>query len=510
MGFLDRLFQRSPMMAAAQEAITAAYQGAAMSFRTSGRDIWRSGANTEVQAALVRLRDVHRDFVRNNPYAARAVSSRVTNTVGAGIEPSVAKIGPNGQALAIGKRRAIMAAVKRNLHRTAIDYDGRTSFSGLQALIERARSESGEALIVRYRPNAATMRRAGLTVPLQIRVLEGDYLDHMKNGRLASGNVVVLGVEFNSFGQRVAYWLHDVHPGERLPGLMRPNVSQRVPAEDVIHYYHVLRPGQVRGVPDGTPVFMTLWDGQEYEDARLLREKIAACFSVFFTRSPTGGTIAGAGQERAAGSNLKIKNLAPGLVQELPAGAEVTFGNPPTTQGHNEYVSGLIRRIAVGYDCTYEEIGADLTKVSFLSGRLGELHQKRRIDQWQWHWFIPSVCHGVAAWFGEALAIVQRVPEFDLEWTPPAREMLSPKDEIPAVRDAIRAGLTSRSAEIRKRGEDPEQVDNESAEDNARADLLKLSHDSDGRKPRSGPSVSLTGEDVADQPGDDQQQDAAQ
>ncbi len=46
---------------------------------------------------------------------------------------------------------------------------------------------------------------------------------------------------------------------------------------------------------------------------------------------------------------------------------------------------------------------------------------------------------------------------------------------------AIRAGLTSRSASILKQGEDPEQVDEENAADNARADALGLQYDTDPR-----------------------------
>lgn len=463
---------------------TAYYDGASTGYRTSARMVSRRDANAEVRLALPRLRDVHRDLVRNNPYAARAVTSRVANTVGGGIVPSV---------VAKGRTKKRAQDLLRHVRKVTIDYDGRSNLYALQALAERARSESGEALLVRYLPTAERMRADGLAVPLQIRVLEGDYLDHAKHGATASGGFIFMGVEFDAEGRRKGYWLFDDHPHgrefARRPGAVL--TSRFVAAADVIHYYHVLRPGQVRGVPDGTPVIMTARDLAEYEDARLLREKIAACFSMFWTRGeqPTNLAQSASATERAAG--FRISDLAPGLIQELPQGSSVTFGSPPATQGHAEYVSASVRRIAIGYDLPFEEVAGDLTGVSFLSGRLGEIHLARRVEQWQQHNLIPILCDGIARWFVEAAAVMG-VRGFDLEWTAPRREMLSPKDEIPAKRDAIRAGLTSRQEEIRKLGYDPEQVDDEQRQDNERAQALGLAHDSDGRRPQRGPSLSQT------------------
>src|ERR1035438_1300836 len=86
-------------------------------------------------------------------------------------------------------------------------------------------------------------------VPLQLQVLEGDYLDISRTMGIATGSVVQ-GVQFNLFGQREAYWLYNYHPGGVY--MLNPRggiLSQPVPAEQVMHTYNILRPGQVRGVP---------------------------------------------------------------------------------------------------------------------------------------------------------------------------------------------------------------------------------------------------------------------
>jgi hypothetical protein len=68
--------------------------------------------------------------------------------------------------------------------------------------------ESGEALIVRYRPEASLR----LPVPLQVRVLEPDYLDPNKHGPIGNGSICFQGIEFDRSGRRVAYWLYPEHP----------------------------------------------------------------------------------------------------------------------------------------------------------------------------------------------------------------------------------------------------------------------------------------------------------
>ena len=89
-------------------------------------------------------------------------------------------------------------------------------------------------------------------------------------------------------GRRVAYWLFSYHPGGVL--ILNPRggiVSQPVPADQIMHVYRVLRPGQVRGVPWLAPVMMALRDLDDYCDAERVRKKIEACVTAF-VQQPEG------------------------------------------------------------------------------------------------------------------------------------------------------------------------------------------------------------------------------
>ena len=59
------------------------YEGADSGRRTGGWITTGSSGNTEVQGALLKLRNRSRDLVRNNPYAKRGMRVIANNTVGA-------------------------------------------------------------------------------------------------------------------------------------------------------------------------------------------------------------------------------------------------------------------------------------------------------------------------------------------------------------------------------------------------------------------------------------------
>ena len=65
------------------------YDGAALGRRTDGWRTQSTSANAELATSLPLLRDRHRELVRNNPWANRAVQAIVSNTVGYGFTAKV-------------------------------------------------------------------------------------------------------------------------------------------------------------------------------------------------------------------------------------------------------------------------------------------------------------------------------------------------------------------------------------------------------------------------------------
>ncbi|HLS32804.1 MAG TPA: phage portal protein, partial [Brevibacterium sp.] len=334
------------------EAARAYYDGATVGRR--GASIRRSAADANVitRSTLPRLRNGARDLVRNNPHARRAVEAIVANTVGTGIEPQFMRHGERADEL---ERLEAL-----HLDTTTCDAEGRHTYHGLVSLAFHTLVESGEVLIRRRWRRASD----GLAVPVQFQVLEPDYLDQSKDSPTASGGQIVQGVEYDAIGRVRAYWLFSEHPGGDGYHLQ----SRPVPARDVIHALRVDRPGQVRGIPWLSPVMLRLADFADYEDAQLVRQKIAACFSAF-VREPVDGFLPH-GVQRDADGDL-IDRFEPGIIERLPPGAEIEFAEPPGVDGYGEYAAVSLRAIAAGMGISYAALTGDLTSVNFSSGRMG-------------------------------------------------------------------------------------------------------------------------------------------
>lgn len=451
------------MRARLRIAATRAYFDGATTGRRSKSIRW-SNADSNVVSQLQgdRLRSASRDLVRNNAHAKRAVEAIVGNTVGRGVTTHFLRNGvraPDIEELA-----------KRSLETKQCDSDGLLTYRGLQALALRATVEGGEAMIRRRHRRLSD----GLEVPVQFQVLESDYLDRSKDGPVAGGGRIVQGVEFDALGRRRQYWLFSEHPGSR----RLTEASRPVPARDIAHAYRVDRPGQVRGIVWGAPVILAHADFHDYEDAQVMRQKIAACFAVFW-REPFDSAISGSARSE---NDEIIDSIEPGMIERLPPGSEVEFGSPPSVEGYGEYSSVTLHKIAMGWGVSYEALTGDLRGVNFSSGKMGRLEFERNIGSWQQNIVLPMVCDPMAKWWLEAAALAGAdTSGVTAHHITPQTAMIDPPREGKAEREAIRSGQKTFSEVIRGRGRDPVDHLREYAEDLKLLDELGITLDSDAR-----------------------------
>lgn len=431
---------------------------------------WAAVADSsEVMASMLEvLRRRSRDLVRNNPYAASAVGAIVSNAVGTGI-----------QARLPGGASATQKAWRSWSETTACDYTGRHDLYGIQRLVMRAVVESGEVFVLKRVLAEAPLRepqRAPAIIPLQLQVLEAEYLaTNVTKG--AGGNRVVQGIEYDAKGRKVAYHFHVDHPSSVFVG--QPE-TQRWLAADVAHVFREDRPGQNRGVPWGAPVMTRLNALDDYEDAQLERQRIAACFAVFVVDADdTDRTPGGA----AATKNPLSERVEPGIIETLPSGKDVKFSSPAPVSDYAEYVAANLRAIAAGYGVPYEVLSGDLSKTSFASSRIGWLEFDRRLKAWRRDVIHTQLLGPVWMWWAQ-VASVMGLPANDNapEWTPPRREMLNPMEDMKTAVMRVRNGFASWSEVILEDGRDPEVVVEAIARDSARFDELGIVLDSDPRR----------------------------
>lgn len=453
------------------------YEGATLGRRGEGWMASAGSINQVNSTALARLRDRSRWIVRNVPYGKRAIENISLSVVGTGIRPSFA-----------GTERASKQykdAWKAWADSTHCDFDGNLNYYGLQRLAMRTVSESGECLIVKRYKKHDTLN------PLQLQILEPEFLDTSKDDaigfRPTNNNFTIQGIEFDKSGRRVAYWLFDRHPSEF--GNIQ---SDRIPAEDVIHVFDVLRPGQVRGVPFGVSGFLTTRDFSDLQDAMLMKEKISASWSAFVQDMATLDPSVAQGGPKPKPLPDKME---PGAIEILPPGKTITFPNMPSTEGYGEFSRTVKEGMAAAYGVTYADMTGDLTQVNFSSGRMGFIAAQRLVEDWQLNMMIPKFCTGTFEWFATSGFITLGLPrKIATTWTAPRRMMIDPDKETKAMNEAIRAGLNSWEEAAREMGWDPEELKEQLKRQKAMWDELEMMPTSDARfdPTRSDPNADET------------------
>lgn len=472
------------------------YEGAKTGRRTDGWTTASTSANAEIGPSLTKMRDRGRDLVRNNPYGAKAIRVFQTNTVGCGILPK-AQTGDE-------KLNADIDAAWKEWCK-ACDADGLKTFYGIQRLAARAIFESGECLI-RFRNRRPS---DGMEIPLQLQMLEGDFLDATKTG-VNGPNIIIQGVEFDPIGARVAYWLFSQHPGDvvtRTSSLLL--TSQRVPASEVIHLFNEDRIGQVRGVTSFAAVLMKMRDLDEYDDAELMRKKIEACFAAFVTQEAgeDGPTLGDKSTDSKTGKRLE--SLEPGMINYLKPGESVDFGTPGGNDNYPAYMDAQLHAVAAGIGQTYEQVTGDLSNVNYSSYRAGQMEFRADIEQFRELMLIPRLCDAVWHRFVETAYLAGKIRKIDygVKWTPPRFQSIDPSKDTKADITAIRAGLLSLPDAISANGYDPDEQLAEIAATNQKLDELGLILDCDPRKVTGAGQGMQTGDNASKGTADGQNND---
>ncbi|SDH49374.1 phage portal protein [Pseudomonas panipatensis] len=462
------------------------YEGAGTGRRAAGWDAPEAALNAVAIPALPTLRKRSRAAVRNDPYAFSAISKRVSNLIGTGITPR--------SRLEDADLRATVNLLWEDWVDEA-DADGLTDFYGLQAMIARMVEESGECF-VRLRNRRLD---DGLAVPLQLQVLPPDFVPVDRNFTTRSGNVVRAGIEFNGIGKRVAYWMWQNHPGDPIAPRRGYNQLNRIPAEQVLHIFEPLEGGQLRGVPRLAPVLLRLKSLDNYDDAVLFRQEVSNLFAGFITRparadgppvfDPVTGLLPTQDRDGAP-----MVGLEPGTMQELLDGEEVVFSDPP--DAGNTYVDFMRQQLmaaAVGVDLPYELLTGDMGDISDRTLRVLLNEFRRRIEQAQFGVYVFQLCRPVRnAWFDTAvLSGVLTLPDYSTRrreylrtrWIPQGWAYIHPVQDVQGKLLEIAGGLASRSEHVLRTGYDAEQIDQENADDNARAERLGLHYTTDTGNP---------------------------
>ena len=419
----------------------------------------------------------HRDFKRNsgsvNTNIVHAHASLVSNaryvhdnnaTARRGIDIITKYSGgitPHAVGISGKKSNAHEAILKDFADTVACDPANKMNLYAQQALAVRTLVRDGEVLIEKV--VRRDWKDRGLPIPVQTRVLECDYLDKTKVSVSNSGNPIFMGVELDKFGTPIKYHMYDEHPGESRS--IKNQKSKPRDADNIIHAFDLERPGQVRGITKLAPVLVRLRDLDEYEDAQLVKQKIAACFvgvvedlnSELLAQSPTKDE-----QEEEFGRILT--EWSPGKIIQGVSGKHINFNTPPSVDSFKDTTPEYKRSIAAGLGVPYMALACDYGRANYTSSRMEFLDFYKMIDHLQENVLIPQICHRIFSWFLEGCELTGLSSKgVKGIWTPPKKLLIEPLRDVQGTILSIQSGLISHAEGVRSLGFDPFDVYDEIA-----------------------------------------------
>lgn len=215
---------------------------------------------------------------------------------------------------------------------------------------------------------------SGGLIPFKLQALEVDELAVYQNTPNNKKNKVVGGIEYNEYNKPVGYWIQQYS----IDGFEIPD-AKYYPAEDIIYYFSKSRPSQIREMSDFTPTLTRIRDANEFMTAVSVKERIAACLSVFIKRAMPQASGVGRGTQGPTplNSNYDGKKLSPGMISELNPGDEIQVVDPKGSASDSaDFLKLQQRLVGAGQGLSYECTSRDMSQTNYSSARQGSIEDE--------------------------------------------------------------------------------------------------------------------------------------
>lgn len=484
----------SPEVGMRRQQLRAAEREFRFGYGRSATDRTRGGwysvqgsADAEILPDLPSVRGRSRELIANDPIAASIKQTLVDNVVGTGIR---AQSNPDRRVLGVSD--ATIEAVREAAEERWQTWTCEAEFTGRHDLHSMMRLgvgqwvECGEVFLVRNVVRESVTREFWTCWDVidPDRVSSPDDTDRLdtRNGK----NQIRSGVELTSRGVPVAYHIRLGHPGDGIYETSRQERWRRISAFDpvgrpnVIHLYQQQRPGQTRGLPVLAPVMGSLDHLARFQEAALIRERVAACFSAFIVKPEHS---VGLPFEGDGGATQRAIDLEPGQVEQLLPGEDIRFPNlGGLGQDFEKFVRHTMRQVGAALGLPLELFAKDFSQTNYSSAR-GAVLEARRVFQQMQRLLIRRVLQPM--WdllFEEAFlrgdlgrlpgASENLRPWSRASWVPPGYGWVDPQKEIAASKAAIEVGVSTLADEAAAQGRDWEEVlEQQAREKQKRTDL---------------------------------------
>lgn len=442
-----------------------------------------SSPEEDIDLNLFVLRNRCRDLY-NSPLGRSAINTTRTNVIGSGLQLK-SRIDFNFLGLSEDEADAWEQNVEREFSLWAesvfCDACRLNNFYELQQLAQLSWLQSGDAFVLLKQDNPLPY----MPYPLRLHLVEADRISTpntlnniVSNGIFAieavgeNGNKIISGVEIDSSGAVVAYYISNRYPQSfYILNDTKPIEWTRVEAfgqltgrRNILQLMESERPEQRRGVPFLAAVIEPLKQLTRYTEAELMAAVVTGMFTVFIKSKnassdmPLGSMISGNEQLEDTDKDINYE-LAPGAINVLQPDEEIDVANPgrPNT-AFDGFVNALCRYIGAAL-----EIPQELLQKSFqssYSAARAALLEAWKMFNMRREWMSNDFCQPIyEEWLAQAVSLGRiKAPKFfddpvirkawcGAEWNGPAPGQLDPLKEITAAEKRIQNAISTREQE---------------------------------------------------------------
>ncbi|MBE7466806.1 MAG: phage portal protein [Planctomycetes bacterium] len=380
------------------------------------------------------LRNRARYEVANNSYARGIVLTLANDCIGTG---------PRLQMLSLDREGN--SAVEREFARWTVA----VGLADKLRIMRVAKAEDGEAFAV-FTSNP----RLDTPVKLDLKLVEAEQVC-TPDFHAASKAQAVDGIVFDEYGNPLAYQVLRQHPGDN--GARWGLAYDSVPAQAVLHYFRVDRPGQYRGIPELTPALPLFAMLRDYTLATLDAAKAAAYFAgILHTDAPPNG-------EADAVEAMDTIELERNMLMTMPGGwkmSQVRAEQPAST--YAEFKREVLNEIARCLNMPFNVAAGNSSGYNYASGRLDHQTYFKAIRVEQAFLGAQLLDRLFAAWVREAVLVESLLPQpmralsadWSHQWFWDGHEHVDPLKEANAQATRLSNHTTTLAEEYAKRGRD--------------------------------------------------------
>lgn len=425
--------------------------------KASRNNDWRPAnltADGDISRAITAVRTYARDLVNNNDYAKRYINLCVTNIVGADGFVFQSKVKNEDDTFNDVINEQIENIYSEFCKPVNCTITGKLSFKQVQSLIVKHWKRDGECFIRLLRGN---YNKLGFT----LQIIEPDYIDEKYSTILENGNAVIMGIEKDSYGKVMAYYVKNIPSNYQYTNYNISTNHTRIPAEEIIHIYDIDRADQTRGISSLVQSMTRLRHLSGYEEAYIINARVSASKMGFI--ESVSDNYQGSGTDESGNT---IVDIEPGVIEQLPPNTKFTSFDPkyPET-AHSMFIKSTLRGVASGLGVSYNLLANDLEGVNYSSIRAGLLDEREMWKDGQAN-FITTVLDRVICEVIKMAVIkgLLKINFTEIEkyirpyWIGRRWAWVDPRNDIDANIASVKAGFKTATQVIAEQGGDIQEV----------------------------------------------------